>query len=163
MTSLMKAIENRDWAHTASSPQHTPLRFLCLVLAPHIDCTIVRYRHISLSPRSKLHKPYPLTSYQLRTSLHMGAKKNKLKRMLSPTTPPPVEPSADDDELMDDLFAQLDSRDGAVRHESATVLNEMQIDKVADQLESVPKKDGKARHKARQVRFESTHSGLRAG
>ncbi|EIW60454.1 cysteine proteinase [Trametes versicolor FP-101664 SS1] len=82
----------------------------------------------------------------------MGAKKNKLKRMLSPTTPPPPEATADDDELMDDLFAQLDSKDGAVRHESATVLNEMQIDRVADQLESVPKKDGKARHKARQAR-----------
>lgn len=88
----------------------------------------------------------------------MGAKKNKLKRMLSPTTPPPAEASADDDELMDDLFAQLDSKDGAVRHESATVLNEMQIDRVADQLESAPKKDGKARHKARQVRSLNTYS-----
>lgn len=91
----------------------------------------------------------------------MGAKKNKLKRMLSPTTPPPPETTADDDELMDDLFAQLDSKDGAVRHESATVLNEMQIDRVADQLESVPKKDGKARHKARQVMSPSTHPDSR--
>ncbi|KAI9064361.1 cysteine proteinase [Trametes sanguinea] len=80
------------------------------------------------------------------------AKKNKLKKMLSPPTPAPVETTVDDDELMDDLLAQLESRDDSVKKESANVLNEMQIDKVADQLESAPKKDPKARYKARQAR-----------
>ncbi|OSD01585.1 cysteine proteinase [Trametes coccinea BRFM310] len=80
------------------------------------------------------------------------AKKNKLKKMLSPPTPAPVETTMDDDELMDDLLAQLESRDDSVKKESANVLNEMQIDKVADQLESAPKKDPKARYKARQAR-----------
>ncbi|KAI0362014.1 cysteine proteinase [Trametes cingulata] len=72
--------------------------------------------------------------------------------MLSPPTPPPADANMDDDELMDDLLAQLDSKDDSVKHESAAVLNEMQIDKVADQLESAPKKDSKARYKARQAR-----------
>ncbi|KAI0637043.1 cysteine proteinase [Trametes polyzona] len=82
----------------------------------------------------------------------MAPKKNKLKKMLSPPTPPPADTMVDDDELMDDLLAQLDSRDESTRKESATVLNEMQIGEVADKLESAPKKDSKARHKARQAR-----------
>ncbi|KAI0336458.1 cysteine proteinase [Cubamyces sp. BRFM 1775] len=84
----------------------------------------------------------------------MAPKKNKLKKMLSPPAhaPPPVEANVDDDDLMDDLFAQLDSKDESVKQESATVLSEMNIDKVADKLESAPKKDSKARHKARQAR-----------
>ncbi|KAI8998702.1 cysteine proteinase [Trametes punicea] len=83
----------------------------------------------------------------------MAAKKSKLKKMLSPPqAPPPVDTTIDDDELMDDLLAQIDSKDETVKQESATVLNDMQIDKVADQLESAPKKDSKARYKARQAR-----------
>ncbi|KAI0664881.1 cysteine proteinase [Cubamyces menziesii] len=84
----------------------------------------------------------------------MAPKKNKLKKMLSPPAPapPPVETNVDDDELMDDLFAQLDSKNESVKQESAAVLSEMNIDKVADKLESAPKKDSKARHKARQAR-----------
>ncbi|KAI0831231.1 cysteine proteinase [Trametes gibbosa] len=82
----------------------------------------------------------------------MAPKKNKLKKMLSPPTPPPAETMADDNDLMDDLFAQLDSKDDGTRKESAIILNEMQIDQVADKLEAAPKKDGKARHKARQAR-----------
>ena len=80
----------------------------------------------------------------------MGSKKNKVKKVLSPQSAP-VEDTVDDDALMDDLLAQLDSKDDTVRKESATVLNEMQINKVADQLDSAPKKDSKARYKARQV------------
>ena len=83
----------------------------------------------------------------------MAPKKNKLKKMLSPPAPapPPVDTNVDDDELMDDLFAQLDSKNETVKQESAAVLSEMNIDKVADKLDSAPKKDSKARHKARQV------------
>ncbi|KAI0374815.1 cysteine proteinase [Pilatotrama ljubarskyi] len=82
----------------------------------------------------------------------MAPKKSKLKKMLSPPTPPPADTNMDDDQLMDDLLAQLDSKDDSVKQESATVLNEMQIDKVADRLEAAPKKDPKARYKARQAR-----------
>ncbi|KAI0646983.1 cysteine proteinase [Trametes meyenii] len=82
----------------------------------------------------------------------MGAKK-KIKKIISPPPPAPTaDTTVDDDDLMDDLLAQLDSKDESVKQESATVLNEMQIEKVADQLESAPKKDSKARHKARQAR-----------
>ena len=92
----------------------------------------------------------------------MAPKKNKLKKMLSPPQPPPPEDTTiDDDALMDDLLAQLDSRDDTVRQESATVLQEMQVQQVADQLENAPKKDSKARHKARQARpFLSTYGSV---
>ena len=81
------------------------------------------------------------------------AKKSKVKKMFSPpqSAPPPSDDLADDDALMDDLLAQLDSKDEAVRQESATVLNEMNINQVANELDNAPKKDGKARFKARQV------------
>ena len=82
----------------------------------------------------------------------MAPKKNKLKKMLSPPQPAPVADSADDDALMDDLLAQLDSKDEVVREESVTVLKEMQINEIAQKAEEAPKKDSKARHKARQVR-----------
>ncbi|KAH9893901.1 cysteine proteinase [Epithele typhae] len=79
--------------------------------------------------------------------------KNKIKKALSPphSTSPP-EPTADDDALMDDLMAQLDSKNGTVRQESATVLQEMQINQVAESAEDAAKKDSKARFKARQAR-----------
>ncbi|KAH9854159.1 cysteine proteinase [Lenzites betulinus] len=82
----------------------------------------------------------------------MAPKKNKLKKMLSPPTPPPPANMADDEDLMDDLFAQLDSKDSGTRQESATILSSMQIDQVAEKLEAAPKKDSKARHMARQAR-----------
>ena len=79
--------------------------------------------------------------------------KSKLKKVLSPPQPPlPQEDLVDDDALMDDLLAQLDSKDEVVREETATVLQEMQVNKVAEELSSAPKKDSKARFKARQVR-----------
>ncbi|OBZ75475.1 OTU domain-containing protein 2 [Grifola frondosa] len=78
-----------------------------------------------------------------------GSKRNKIKKMFS--APPPPEPTVDDDELLDDLMAQLDSKSQTTREESATVLNEMHIDKVADDLETGSKQDSKSRFKARQV------------
>ncbi|KAI0082718.1 cysteine proteinase [Panus rudis PR-1116 ss-1] len=83
----------------------------------------------------------------------MGSKRNKVKKALSPVLPtnPDPEPVPDDD-LMDDLFAQLDSRDKTVQTESANVLQEMNIDQVANDLDAAPKKDSKARYKARQAR-----------
>lgn len=82
----------------------------------------------------------------------MAQKKNKLKKMLSPPQPAPMDDPVDDDALMDDLFAQLDSKNEVVREESATVLKEMQINEVAQKAEEASKKDSKARYKARQVR-----------
>ncbi len=38
-------------------------------------------------------------------------------------------PEVDDDDLMNDLMAQLDSRDGTVRAESAAVLQDMTLEK----------------------------------
>ncbi|KAJ7470718.1 hypothetical protein FB451DRAFT_1400284 [Mycena latifolia] len=61
-------------------------------------------------------------------------------------------PTDDDNELMDQLLSQLDSRDETVQQESAAVLNEMQINKQADQIEAASKQDPKSRFKARQAR-----------
>ncbi|KAJ7097970.1 cysteine proteinase [Mycena belliarum] len=57
----------------------------------------------------------------------------------------------DDNELMDDLLAQLDSRDETVQQESANVINEMQINQTADASETASKQDPKSRFRARQV------------
>lgn len=57
----------------------------------------------------------------------------------------------EDDNLMSDLLAQLDSRDKVVQEESAAVLNEMHLDEKVDQLEAKPKLNAKSRFQARQV------------
>ena len=57
-----------------------------------------------------------------------------------------------DDDLMNDLLAQLDSRDQNVQMESAQVLNEMNLNEKADKIEATTsKQDSKSRFKARQV------------
>ncbi|TFY53199.1 hypothetical protein EVJ58_g9579 [Rhodofomes roseus] len=64
-----------------------------------------------------------------------GSKRSKLKKALSPpfaAKSPEPEPNMDDDVLMDDLMAQLDSRDTSVHAESAAVINEMNINNAAD-------------------------------
>jgi len=74
--------------------------------------------------------------------------------MLSPITspPPPTADSAlDDDELMDDLFAQLESKDTTIHKETAVVLNQINKEAAHDPADS-QKKDSKSRHKARQAR-----------
>lgn len=84
-----------------------------------------------------------------------GSKRNKLKkvfspsRALAPSDPPPI---VDDEGLMDDLFAQLDSKDKAVQGESAAILQEADLNTFADDLDSAPNNDSKNRFKARQVR-----------
>jgi len=57
----------------------------------------------------------------------------------------------DDDQLMDDLLAQLDSRDKTVQAQSATIINEMNLKEQADNIEAGEKRDAKSRFKARQV------------
>lgn len=60
--------------------------------------------------------------------------------------------AADDDELMNDLMTQLDSRDQTVQSESVNVLNEININKQIDVAESSGhKQDPKSRFLARQV------------
>jgi hypothetical protein len=52
---------------------------------------------------------------------------------------------------MDQLLAQLDSRDETVKQESANVLNDMQLNQQAEQVEPTSKQDPKSRFRARQV------------
>ncbi|KAJ7774675.1 hypothetical protein DFH07DRAFT_800476 [Mycena maculata] len=78
-------------------------------------------------------------------------KRNKLKKAVAPLLPT-MSPSTDDDQLMDDLLAQLDSRDDTVKQESANVLNDMQLNQQADQIEASSKQDPKSRFRARQAR-----------
>lgn len=73
-----------------------------------------------------------------------GSKRNKLKKAFQPSPPAPTAPA--DDELLDDLFAQLDSR-AQVAHPNASP----QI------LDVRAKQDPKSRFKARQVRVERIH------
>lgn len=83
-----------------------------------------------------------------------GSKRNKLKKSLSPfitTETPPQVLANDDDNLMNDLFAQLDSRNPTVQAESATIINEIQVDAQANRMEGNTKQDAKTRFKARQV------------
>lgn len=87
-----------------------------------------------------------------------GSKKNKVKKLLSPSSAlaPVTEPSSiDDDDLMEDLFAQLNEKDQASKDEAATVIKETKFDKAADVVNAAPttKQDSKSRHKARLVCF----------
>lgn len=55
------------------------------------------------------------------------------------------------DELMNDLLTQLHSRDETVQSESANVLNEMQLNQQANEIETSGKQSAKSRFQARQV------------
>ncbi|KAJ3761080.1 hypothetical protein EV360DRAFT_38588 [Lentinula raphanica] len=80
----------------------------------------------------------------------MGSKKNKLKKAFSPPfqqSPPVPEPN-DDEELLDDLMAQLDSGDQTVQAESTQVIKDIQ----RQEMTNATKKDSKSRHQARQAR-----------
>ena len=86
----------------------------------------------------------------------MGKRNNKVKKIISTAISPPIEDAPPDDDLMDDLLAQLDAKDSQVRQESAAVVNEV----VANNSNSVDltegktkeKRDPKSRWRARQVR-----------
>ncbi|KAI0695925.1 cysteine proteinase [Cytidiella melzeri] len=84
-----------------------------------------------------------------------GSKRNKIRKVLSPTrasvdSPPPT--INDDNDLMEDLLAQLDSRDKAAQEQSAEILKDASLDSVASNLEKESKQDSRSRHKARQAR-----------
>jgi len=81
-----------------------------------------------------------------------SSKRNRAKKR--PETTPPLDPDIMDDDnndLMNDLLAQLDSRDQTVQAESANVLREMNLNAQADEIESRTKQDAKSRFNARQV------------
>jgi OTU domain-containing protein 6 len=93
-----------------------------------------------------------------------GSKKNKLKKSQSPlktTETPPQVLANDDDDLMNVLFAQLDSRNPTVQAESATIIKEIQCDAQANRMEGNNKQDAKARFKARQVSTATSTIALR--
>ncbi|CAA7271740.1 unnamed protein product [Cyclocybe aegerita] len=98
-------------------------------------------------------------SFQLhfkKTPLMAGSKKNKAKKVFSrQPTPPPIM-NQDADELMNDLLAQLDSRDETVQAESAQVLNDMNLNEQANAIEKGKKQDAKSRFQARQARKAAT-------
>ncbi|KIJ69420.1 hypothetical protein HYDPIDRAFT_106028 [Hydnomerulius pinastri MD-312] len=85
-----------------------------------------------------------------------GSKRNKSKKAASAppatyTAPPPA--PEDEEELMNDLLAELNSRDKTVQQESAAVLQDIHTNKVAETVEQGSKKqDSKSRHLARQAR-----------
>ncbi|KAH9484293.1 OVARIAN TUMOR DOMAIN-containing deubiquitinating enzyme 5 [Psilocybe cubensis] len=81
----------------------------------------------------------------------MGGSKKNRKKPISPLPPTEIM-NEDDSELMDDLLAQLDSRDQVVQAESASVLNEMNLNAQADSIEASSRQDAKSRFKARQAR-----------
>ena len=83
----------------------------------------------------------------------MGAKKNKVKKMLAPLTQPSSDISFDDD-CVDDIFAVLDSRDQTVQQEP-TVVSAQSVAVASE------KSSSKSRFKARQVRlFHCDRSSL---
>jgi OTU domain-containing protein 6 len=83
-----------------------------------------------------------------------GSKRAKLKKALSPpsSAPPPPELAANDEDLMEDLFSQLDSRDTTVQLESAQVIQEIEGNQQALIEDTSSKKSSKSRHTARLAR-----------
>jgi OTU domain-containing protein 6 len=77
----------------------------------------------------------------------MGAKKNKVKKMLTPSAPSDPDISFDDD-LVDDIFAVLDSRDQTAQQppQEPTAASAQTVAAASD------KSSSKSRFKARQVR-----------
>jgi hypothetical protein len=86
----------------------------------------------------------------------MGSKKNKVKKALSSS--PSQHNNVVDDDLINDLLTELDSRKKTVQEESAAVLEEI----LTAQTDAVPDKSGsKNRFRARQVRsFHHNHSSM---
>ncbi|KAG6889312.1 hypothetical protein C0995_001968 [Termitomyces sp. Mi166 len=78
-----------------------------------------------------------------------SSKKNKQKKTLSLSQDEPTPPV--DEDLMEELFAQLDSRDQAVQAESVLVIDEVQAEQ-AERMNIRSRQDAKSRFKARQAR-----------
>jgi hypothetical protein len=80
-----------------------------------------------------------------------GSKRTKLKKLVSPNSTPDPVPSVEDDGLVEDLLATLESRDPSTNVEAANVLTEVQVN-AEEELEGKKKKDSKSRFKEREVR-----------
>ena len=80
----------------------------------------------------------------------MAGKKNRKKPQNRYPTPPPIADD-DNDDLVNQLLDQLESTDVAAQTESAALLNEMNLNSQADQLDAQPKQSAKDRFKARQA------------
>jgi hypothetical protein len=78
----------------------------------------------------------------------MGAKKQRVKAAVQAFVDPSPEPPQDD-ALLNDLLAQLDSANPTVQQESAAVLTEMQQERINE----TTKKSSKSRFKEREVLF----------
>jgi len=86
----------------------------------------------------------------------MGNKRKKLKDIISPPPNIPAPVPTADDELLDDLIAQLDSNDRTVQNVSAEVINDIQLSQLQEKNESrKPKKDSRTRFLERQTRKAS--------
>ena len=92
----------------------------------------------------------------------MGSKKNRVKKVFAPSPAAPnnnnnntIDDNDADDNLVDDLLTELNSRDQTVQRESATVLEEIQTRQQSDaaQAAASDKAGSKNRFKARQVRL----------
>jgi hypothetical protein len=90
---------------------------------------------------------------------HMGSKKNRVKKVFAPTPTAPtnnaIDAYTDNNNLVDDLLTELNSRDSTVQRESATILEEIQTRQQSEATQAAaPDKTGsKNRFKARQVRL----------
>jgi hypothetical protein len=89
----------------------------------------------------------------------MGSKKNRVKKVFAPTPTAPnnnaIDAYTDNNNLVDDLLTELNSRDSTVQRESATILEEIQTRQQSEATQAAaPDKTGsKNRFKARQVRL----------
>lgn len=83
----------------------------------------------------------------------MGGKRKKVKEIISSSlNPQPPAPTVEDDELLDDLIAQLDSNDKTVQNTSAEVINDIQLSQLQENREPRKlKKDSKTKFLERQV------------
>ncbi len=101
------------------------------------------------------HSRFPISRHS--SHPHMGSKKNKVKKVFTPSPAAPNNNAIDDntDNLVDELLTELDSRDETVQRESATVLDEIQTRQQSEaaQAAAPDKTGGKNRFKARQVRL----------
>lgn len=84
----------------------------------------------------------------------MGGKRKKVKDILSSSLNPPSSvPAAQDDELLDDLIAQLDSNDKTVQSVSAEVINDIQLSQLQENKGAhKQKKDSRTKFLERQAR-----------
>lgn len=90
--------------------------------------------------------------HRLFTREMAGSKRHRIKKALSPNSTssisPPTDTTDDDEDLLDDLVAQLDAKDGNVQQAAATMIQE--VEKKTDE-QAKTKKDGRSRFQARKV------------